>query len=97
MIKTLVILVLLFSLAAAAFFTRPSEASFQQLVRAKMAADAGNVLEKILLEHTIGSYLDDCKYNDRYLWVDVTKDGQTIYTGVFSKWIERGGKGTGDR
>lgn len=97
MIKSIVILVLILVLIAAAFFSRPSEASFHQLVRAKMASDAGNVIEKLLLERKIGSYLDDCKYNDRYLWVDVTKDGQTIYTGVFSKWIERGRKKTGDR
>ena len=90
MIKSLVILALLVALLAAAFFTRPSEASYQQLVREKMTADAGNFFEKLLLDRRINGYLDDCEFHDRYLWVDVTRDRQTIYTGAFNHWFERG-------
>jgi hypothetical protein len=88
MIKTVIILGLIVVLAAGASISRPSKASFDQLIRDKMTADAGNILDKILLEHRIKSYLDDCKYNDHLLWVDVTKGGEKIYTGAFSKWFE---------
>ena len=92
MLKSIAILVLLLALLAAAFFTRPSRASFDGMIRQKMTDDPGNILEKFFLDRRIKSYLDSCKYEDRYLWVDVTRDGQTIYTGVFNHWFERGTK-----
>lgn len=90
MIKTLLILVLSVALLAAAFFTRPSQADFSEYVTKQFgAASSGNTLERIFGKSRAEAFLDDCTFQDRYLWVEVQRDGQTIYTGAFDHWFER--------
>ena len=87
--KTIVILILSLALAAAAFFTRPSRESFDELARQRLKASADGLIEKIMVGGKIEQYLASCQYKDRYLWVDVVQDGKTIYTGAFSHWFDR--------
>ena len=90
MVKRLLIVVLSLALLGAAAATRPSEASFQSLVRQRMSEGADGFFDKLLLGGRIDGYLRGCVYRNRVLWADVEKDGRTIYTGAFGHWFERG-------
>ncbi len=38
----------------------------------------------------VQDYLSQCKFENRfYMWINVIKDGQIIYTGMASHWIKR--------
>ncbi len=89
MIKTVLILALSVALLASAFFTRPTEADFREYIGGKFGPSKRNALEKIFRKSRSEAFLDDCTFKDRYLWMEVRKDGQTIYTGAFDHWFER--------
>lgn len=86
--KTLIILILFAALIAVAHFTRPSERSFQtaitQNLQDRAAAEGSH--KSIDTE----AFLKDLTYKDRFLWVDVQRDGRTLYTGAFAHWFEHG-------
>ena len=88
--KTFLIIVLSLALAAAAFFTCPSQVSFRNHVRTMMAAEAGSEGQRALLTASADDYLGGCEFKDRYLWVSVTRDGQAMYTGAFAHWFDHG-------
>ena len=89
--KTFLIVILSLALMAAAFFTRPSEASFRQHVRNVMGAPSGGGDgQPALVMESTDSFLDGCEFKDRYLWVSVVRDGQTLYTGAFAHWFDHG-------
>src|SRR5687767_11773847 len=90
--KVLVIILLAAGLASAARFTRPSEASFEAVVKNRMRAKANNLFARIFVGGKIDRYLDDCRYRDRYFWVDVVKDDETVYCGAFGHWFDLSGK-----
>src|SRR5687768_11162697 len=35
-------------------------------------------------------YLEQCTYENRFLWTTVKKDGKTAYTGAVGHWFKRG-------
>jgi len=88
--KSFIILVLLVALGAAAFFTRPSEASFKDLMVQKASADDKNILSKIFDQAQARNVVDGCAFKDRFLWVNVEMNGKTLYTGAFSHWFNSG-------
>jgi hypothetical protein len=83
--KTLLIVILALALAVGAFLSRPSEASFKELINSKRSTE-----DKVLSVLLGDSY----QYKDRYLWTTVVKDGKTVYVGAFSKWFRVGEKAT---
>ena len=92
--KTFLIFLLSAALLAVACLTRPTESSFKDyLIQTRAAlqvAPAGSLAKgtsKGPLPDETGKYLEDCTFADRLLWVDVKRDGRTIYTGVFSHWV----------
>ena len=36
-------------------------------------------------------YLEQCTYENRFLWTNVKKDGKLVYTGAVNHWFERDG------
>jgi hypothetical protein len=88
--KTLLILILAVALAGAAFFTRPSESSFQDMVKEQADQKSGNLVSKLFSGLSTDSFIKSCTYKDHYLWTTVEKDGQTIYVGAFAHWFEKG-------
>ena len=34
-------------------------------------------------------YLEGCQYQNRFLWTNVTRDGNVVYTGAAGQWFER--------
>jgi len=86
--KSLLILILALVLAAGAFLSKPSEASFARHVKQQQKTGEG-FLGKAAAEVTTKAYLKDAKYRDRVLWADVEKDGKVVYTGAFSRWFKR--------
>ena len=89
MIKTLLILLLSLALLAAAFFTRPSERDFRELVVDHLGANSGNPVDQIFNRGRAEAFLATCEFKDRYLWVEVRRDGQTEFTGAFAHWFNR--------
>ncbi len=88
--KSLIILILLIALGAAAFFTRPSEANFADWYRQQQPADeGGNILTKIFNPNSPDKYLKDSTYKNYLLFANIEHDGQTTYTGAFSHWFKR--------
>ena len=86
MIKSLIILILFLALAAGAFLSRPKPSEFKPFIKQQMSQSAGTI-ERIWTDAKADAFVDDCTISDRYLWVDVKKDGKTIYTGAFNHWF----------
>jgi len=91
--KSFIILILSILLAGGAWLSKPSEQSFRAMVNKKLGAqtsgsDAGEyniVFGK--RKDPAEQFLSECKIKDRVLWMNVEKDGKTIYTGVFATWF----------
>jgi len=86
--KSLLILILALALAAAAFVTRPGKREFAlylldtQVPQGSTWGPADFDRADHVVKHVT--------FKDRYLWVDVERDGKVIYSGVFSHWLGRG-------
>jgi hypothetical protein len=89
--KSLLILILALALAAAAFITRPGKREFAlylldtQVPQNSAWAPADFERADHVVRHVT--------FKDRYLWVDVERDGKVIYTGAFAHWVGRGEAG----
>ncbi len=88
--KSFIIFALLAGLGAAAFFTRPSQADFQKFLVTKATNDDHNIFSKGWDEMRAKGFANSCTYNDRYLWVNVQKNGNTLYTGAFGHFFDTG-------
>jgi hypothetical protein len=86
--KNFLIIVLSLGLTAAAFLTRPDREEFERYVRERNSAHKDNALRAILSEKAVHDALDKVEFKDFYLWTVVSKDGRTLYTGVFDRWID---------
>lgn len=87
--KTFIILLLSVALLAAAFFTRPSQADFGRYINEQKTAGQSGLLKTTWAQVQADQFVQGCTYNDRFLWVDVQRGGQTIYTGAFGHWFNR--------
>jgi hypothetical protein len=86
--KTFLIVLLTAALLAAALFTRPDEQNFRDhLARFRTPKDATN-FRKAMAEMEADAFADTCDFKDRLLWVDVQREGKTIYTGAFAHWLK---------
>ncbi len=88
--KSLLILVLALALSGSAFFTRPTEADFHDYVAKELYPPGGNLIDQFTRDAKVKSFLENAHYKDRYLWVEVERDGKIAYTGAFSHWFDRG-------
>ena len=87
--KSLLIIVLLFALMAAAFFTKPGKEDFQTFIVNEQTKNDTNVLTKAINEEIAKNTASHFTYKNRFLWEDVQQDGTTVYTGAFSHWFNR--------
>jgi hypothetical protein len=86
--KTFLIVLLTAALLGAALFTRPDEQNFRDhLARSRSPKDATN-FRKAMAKMEADAFADTCDFKDRLLWVDVQRDGKTIYTGAFAHWLK---------
>ncbi len=87
--KNFLIIVLAVGLSGAAFMTRPDKGEFEQYVRERRDPKSGNdSVDRIMMEVASREALDNVEFKDFYLWTVVQRDGKTIYTGVFDRWID---------
>ena len=87
--KNFLILILSAALAAAAHFTRPSENSFKHYVKAELSKDDRTLAGKVLNAPPSGEQLmKRYSFEDRFLWVQVGRDGKILYTGAFDRWYD---------
>ena len=82
--KSLIILILLVALGAAAFYTRPSKTDFKNYIVAQSTASDKNIFSQGWDKIRRESFVDKVQFNDRLLWIDVQQNGQTIYTAASS-------------
>jgi len=89
--KTILIILLLIALSAAAFFTRPSQGDFNAYVKGQIPDKPRGFWDKVLNRKPDSEqFLDGCTFKDRFVYVQVEKDGQVIYTGAFDHWFAHG-------
>lgn len=97
MIKSTLILILGLALVLATLVTRPSELSARTFLgtgRQPVAGGPktlGETVKDVLIksaESTEAKVPEGYEFKDRVLWVEVQKDGHTVYTGVLSHWFE---------
>ena len=88
--KNLLIVVLALGLAGSAFLTRPDREEFGRYLAARESANKGNAFTAFFKGRVADKAAagDDVEFKDFYLWTVVKKDGKTIYTGVFDRWID---------
>jgi hypothetical protein len=90
--KTLIILILFVAILGIAYFTRPSERSFQTVLAQEVQEHSSTASASILPARTVepDALMKEVVYKDRYLWTSIEKDGRTLYTGAFGHWFEHG-------
>lgn len=86
--KNFLIIVLALGLTGAAFLTRPDREEFERYVQAREKAKPANPIEIVFKGRDAKPSTDDIVFEDFYLWTVVKRDGKTIYTGVFDRWID---------
>src|SRR5688572_2490607 len=95
--KTFLIVLLTAALLAAACFTRPDEQNFRDhLARSRTSGSAGaprdpTNFRRAMAEMEADAFAETCVFKDRLLWLDVQRDGRTIYTGAFAHWFKVAG------
>ena|SRR5947207_80012 len=99
--KNVLIVILTMALSAAAFLTRPNEDDFRTLV-ARQAATAeqpaqpakskSKAKNRAKPARETSNLLAKAEFLDRIFWVEVRKDGQTLYAGCFNHWWDQSGR-----
>ncbi|HEY2584189.1 MAG TPA: hypothetical protein VGI81_00330 [Tepidisphaeraceae bacterium] len=85
--KTAIIIVLFVLLLAGAFLSRPSQADFNRYMTEQTTGKDTNFLKVSWDKFQADQFVQGCTFKDRLLWVDVQKDGKTVYTGAFGHWF----------
>jgi hypothetical protein len=99
--KTFLIFALTAALLAVACLTRPPDSTFKDyLIQTRAALQITGKgsqpsISRDAVPEEIRGYLEHCTFADRLLWVDVKKDGHTVYTGIFSHWVAHQSEGIG--
>src|SRR5687768_4141339 len=99
--KNFLIIVFALGLIGSAYLTRPDREEFERYVLAHTVKsdndDAakpsrkekrGKGIDRNLKDVAVKKALDNVEFKDFYLWTVVRKDGKTLFTGVFDRWIE---------
>ena len=91
--KNGIIVFLSMLLCAGAFLSRPTEDDFQHFVERRRLGDKRSMPERLAgrSERTERS-LAKAELVDRFLWVEVRRDGQTLYAGLFNHWWDNRGR-----
>jgi hypothetical protein len=90
--KNAIIAILALALVAAAFLTRPTEDDFEQFVLAHAAKDRRSPAERFIRPSRSQPTLEHAEFYDRILWVEIRKDGKTLYAGAFNHWWHPSGR-----
>ena len=78
--KNFLIIFLALGLLGGAFLSRPDREEFERYLQRRFAEPSGK---------TVAPSLADVEFKDYVLWTVVrNKDGKTLYTGVFDRWID---------
>ncbi|HSI34732.1 MAG: hypothetical protein ACAI43_08630 [Phycisphaerae bacterium] len=87
--KTLLILVLLLALGGGAYLSKPSEASFKEMIRKKMEGEKDDLVGYVMHfgKGKADRFLEGCTFKDRVLWLTVEHNGKKIYWGAFNSWF----------
>jgi hypothetical protein len=96
--KNVLIVILTMALSAAAFLTRPSEDDFHDLVAQQAskedrpAAPPSPSKRRNRPSREPENPLAKTEFLDRVFWVEIRKDGQTVYAGCFNHWWDKTGR-----
>jgi hypothetical protein len=87
--KSFLIMILAMTLAAVAFLTRPGKREYV-IHLADLASGPGKAWTGKAIDQAEKAS-GDVMIRDRILWTQIEKDGKVIYTGLFGKFVPRGG------
>ena len=91
--KNGIIMVLSMLLCAGAFLTRPTDDDFADLLARHAARDRRSMPERLVGKSGRPNHsLAKAEMVDRYLWVEVRRDGKTLYAGLFNHWWDNRGR-----
>ena len=82
-LKTLIILSQTLLLLIVAWFTRPAQEDFS-----RYAAHHGSAASQLGFSQKADVLPNQCTFQDRWLWVEVSKDGKVMYVGAFAHWFD---------
>src|SRR5688572_16544114 len=92
--KNFLITVLALGLTGSAYLTRPDREEFERYVSGATSGKSGGEvaagIDRNLKDLVQGKKetVEGVEFKDFYLWTVVRKDGKTLYTGVFDRWID---------
>ena len=86
---SLLCLILALLLTGTLFLTRPSQKSFEDFYADQASSGQKGLLGQIFGDAAAREYAKTFTYTDRVLWVTVSKDGKTAFTGVAGHWVPR--------
>lgn len=91
--KNALIVILSMALAVGAFLSRPTEDDFDEFVQAHGIRDQRPWPAKLLRPSSKRrNPLTGAEFCDRVLWVEIRKDGKTLYAGLFNHWWDSTGR-----
>ena len=90
--KNALIVILSMALAIGAFLSRPCEDDFNAFVAAQGLQDPRPLPAKLLRPARPRNALEGAEFCDRILWVEIRKDGKTLFAGIFSHWWDSTGR-----
>jgi hypothetical protein len=86
--KNFLIIVLALGLTAAAFMTRPDREEFDRYLATRDQPKTSSTFDRLFEKKSAREPSGDVEFKDFYLWTVVQKDGKTLYTGVFDRWVD---------
>ncbi len=96
--KSFLIMILSAALAAAAYLTRPNEQDFKTYIKDKLMKDDRSLAKKVFNAPTPAEeFLKGYTFEDRFLYVQVERDGKPLYTGAFDRWYDHSGRAVSER
>jgi hypothetical protein len=90
--KNALLVLLSMALAVGAFLSRPTEDNFKDFVAAHGMADQRSLPQRLMRPSKARNPLDGAEFCDRVLWVEIRKDGKTLYAGLFNHWWDSTGR-----
>jgi len=90
--KNVLIGMLSLALAIAAFLTRPTEADFKAFVREQAERQKTGGMDLPGRRVSDAPSLAKARFDDCWLWVEISVDGKVLYAGLFNHWWDHSGR-----
>ncbi len=87
--KIVAILALLTITLSTALMTRPGSESYQRYLEVQADQRSEPGVYRNILRSRAQANVKQCKFQNHWLWTDVTINDRVIHSGLFGHWMER--------